>query len=124
MLPAGAAGVIGIGSAGAACCGAGAPFTPLMTELLPPWPMIVNTNAPTRNSVPSTVVARVRTVAPERAPKAVWLLDAAEGRCDVAALALLEQDDHQQQQADQHVQREQDVVEHSDSVYPGREAAA
>jgi hypothetical protein len=37
-----------------------------------PWrPMMPRTIAPSMNSTPSTVVARVRTVAPARAPNAV-----------------------------------------------------
>ena len=51
------------------------------------------------NSDPRIVVARVRTVAPARAPNAVWLLGAAECRGDVSAFALLQQHDDQQQQA-------------------------
>ena len=66
------------GNAGAAGCDAagGGAATPLTTD--PPEPvlfMIANTSAASMNNVPRIVVARVSTVAPARAPKAVWLLD-------------------------------------------------
>ena len=51
------------------CGGAG------RTEAPPPRYMIPSTIEPTIKRMPSTVVARVSTVAPARAPNAVWLLD-------------------------------------------------
>ena len=62
-----------IGRAGAACS-TGAPPIPCTTDPPPDRPNIASTAAPRMNSVASTVVARVSTVAPARAPKAVWLL--------------------------------------------------
>jgi hypothetical protein len=69
-----AGGVAGVVSAGAGvvCTGAGPP-TPLISEPGPCWPTMPSAIAPTMKSTPSTVVALVRTVAPARAPKAVWL---------------------------------------------------
>ena len=66
-------GVSGAVSEGAST-GTSGPSKPLMTEPGPRWPMIARTIAPTINRVPRTVVARVSTVAPARAPKAAWLL--------------------------------------------------
>ena len=59
------------GSAGAST-GAGPP-SPLRTEPGPCWPRMARAIAPTMNSVASTVVARVSTDAPARAPNAAWL---------------------------------------------------
>src|SRR5688572_23087068 len=72
-----AAGVVPgvIGSAGAAGVLCAGPCTPLRTELPPERLRMPNPNAPSMNRVPSTAVARVRNVAPARAPKAVWLLE-------------------------------------------------
>jgi len=54
-----------VGFAGAAgVAGRGGAFTPLTTELVPRWPRMPSVNEPTRNSVPSTVVAFDSTVAP------------------------------------------------------------
>ena len=46
---------------------------PLSSDPGPRCPRMASTIAPTMNSAPSTVVARVSTVAPARAPKAAWL---------------------------------------------------
>ena len=74
--------------------------------------MIPRASAPRMNSTAAIVVARDRTVAPLRAPKAAWLVAAAKCVGDVAALALLEQDDQHQHQADQHVENRGEVVQH------------
>src|SRR3954469_21537317 len=64
------------GCCAGACTGAGAvcPFTPLISDPAPRDPTTPSMIAPSMNSAPSTVVARVSTVAPARAPNAVWLL--------------------------------------------------
>ena len=46
----------------------------LDTELVPRVPQTVSVNAPITNNAASTEVARVSSVAPERAPKTAWLL--------------------------------------------------
>lgn len=54
-----------VGFAGAAgAAGRGGAFTPLTTEPVPRWPRMFSASEPTRNSVPSTVVAFDSTVAP------------------------------------------------------------
>ena len=58
------------------------------------------TMAPSMKSTPRTLVARVRTVAPARAPNAgLAAAAAAEGARHVAALALLQEYHEQQHQA-------------------------
>ena len=81
-------GVAASDSAGASI-GAG-PSSPLRTEPGPCWPMIARTIAPTMNSVPSTVVARVSTVAPARAPNAAWLPLPPNGGSNIPTLPLLQ----------------------------------
>jgi hypothetical protein len=58
---------------GASIGAAGGAPTPRISEPGPRWPMTPRMIAPSMNSTPSTVVALVSTVAPARAPKAVWL---------------------------------------------------
>ena len=54
-----------------AATGAGAPLT---SDPGPRWPMIASAIAPSMNSAAKIVVAFDSTVAPPRAPNAVWLL--------------------------------------------------
>src|SRR5436190_14107634 len=76
--PAGAgavpAGPLGAGALGAGA-GAGGAAVPPTTELVVPrWPMIASASAPSMNSTANTVVIFESSVAPPRAPNAVWLL--------------------------------------------------
>ena len=60
-----------------------------------------------RNRAPSTVVARVSTVAPCLAPKAVWLLPPPPNALAISPPALLEEHHNQQEQADEDVYRDE-----------------
>src|SRR5262245_60419269 len=62
------------GAAGAGAFFAGGAAVPLKTELGPRSLMIPRIIAQSMKSTAQTVVARVNSVAPARAPKAVWLL--------------------------------------------------
>ena len=52
----------------------GGPAVPLTTEPGPRWPMIASASASTMKSTAKMVVSFVSSVAPARAPNAVWLL--------------------------------------------------
>src|SRR5262245_14332090 len=67
------AGVVAGGGvvAGAGAGGAGVPPT---TDPGPRWPMMARTSAPSMNSTANAVVILDSSVAPPRAPNAVWLL--------------------------------------------------
>ena len=62
---------------------------------------------------PSTVVTRVSSEAPARAPNAAWVPPPPKRGGDVAPLALLEQHDEYQQQARDYVDAGQDHAQHS-----------
>src|SRR6185436_3579183 len=65
----------GVGAGAGAGAEAGAElFAPLMTAPGSRWPNTPRMIAPIMNRAPRTVVARVRTVAPARAPNAVCVL--------------------------------------------------
>src|SRR5688572_7634043 len=72
-----------------------------------------STIAPSTNSTAQTVVARDSTVAPARAERRL-ARTAAERVGDVAALSLLQEDDHHQHEADDHVHGENEVIQHID----------
>jgi len=63
----------GVAGAGAEAGGRGAAVPPT-TELGPRWPMIARASAPSMKSTEHTAVTFDSSVAPPRAPKAVWLL--------------------------------------------------
>ena len=65
-------GPLGALGAAAGCAG---PGVPLRTDpVLPRWPIIASASAPSMNSTANTVVILESSVAPARAPNAVWLL--------------------------------------------------
>src|ERR1019366_9431908 len=69
-------GVVGVGGgvASAPLGTAGGPGVPLTSEPGPRCPMIASASAPSMNNTAKIVVAFDSTVAPPRAPNAVWLL--------------------------------------------------
>ena len=75
-------------------------------------PQTASSSASDMNAAARPAVTLVSTVAPARAPNTAWLRAAAEGVGDVAALALLQQDHDHQQQADEDVQRDEQVIQH------------
>ena len=72
-----AAGVAGVAAgrwSGAGLAAGGGPAVPLTSDPGPRWPMIASASASTMKSTAKTVVSFVSSVAPARAPNAVWLL--------------------------------------------------
>ena len=114
-LPAGASGNESVGVTGVAgTAAAGGAAMPPTTELPKPpeLPITARASDPSMNNAPRIVVARVSTVAPARAPKAALAAGTAEGGGDVATLALLQQNDDQQQEAHDDVEGQEDVEQH------------
>ena len=73
--PGGVAGCVGGGTPGCVfcCVAAGGAGVPLTSDRGPRWPRIARTSAPSMKSTAQTDVIFVRSVAPPRAPNAVWL---------------------------------------------------
>ena len=76
---------------------------------LPRCPTIASASAPSMKSPARTAVAFESSVAPARAPNADWLLPPPNAAA-MSPLALLQQDDHQQQEADEDVNRREQIV--------------
>ena len=100
----GAGGVVGTGAGvTGAPAGRGGGAAPLITEPGPRWPMIASASAPSMNNTARMAVAFDSTVGARARAERRLAAAAAERRRDVA-LALLEQDHQQQDEADEDVE--------------------